>query len=115
MSENAANLTCEDKAYQEACERLEKLISASLCSNCLHQQDCTYLAGTTNPIQQCEMYECGPSPRPKLALIRRDEGAEDSVGNEASPVLGLCVNCDNRATCNLPKPLSGVWHCEEYC
>ena len=27
---------------------------------------------------------------------------------------GLCVNCDHRFTCTLPKPESGVWYCEEY-
>ncbi len=27
---------------------------------------------------------------------------------------GLCANCENRATCTLLRPESGVWHCEEY-
>jgi hypothetical protein len=27
---------------------------------------------------------------------------------------GLCINCENRETCNLQVPESGVWHCEEY-
>jgi len=27
---------------------------------------------------------------------------------------GLCINCDHRFTCTLPRPESGVWYCEEY-
>ncbi len=27
---------------------------------------------------------------------------------------GLCINCDLRFTCTLPKPETGVWYCEEY-
>jgi len=27
---------------------------------------------------------------------------------------GLCMNCDNRFECLLPRPEGGVWHCEEY-
>lgn len=29
-------------------------------------------------------------------------------------VKGLCVNCENRHTCEFVKPDGGVWHCEEY-
>lgn len=27
---------------------------------------------------------------------------------------GLCLNCDHRADCALPKAAGGVWFCEEY-
>jgi len=27
---------------------------------------------------------------------------------------GLCMNCAHRHYCLLPRPESGVWHCEEY-
>jgi len=30
------------------------------------------------------------------------------------PVMGLCSNCTHRESCGLPRPESGVWHCEEY-
>jgi hypothetical protein len=29
-------------------------------------------------------------------------------------VKGLCINCENRHTCEFIKPNGGVWHCEEY-
>jgi hypothetical protein len=28
--------------------------------------------------------------------------------------LGLCCNCENNETCQIPKTEGGVWHCEEY-
>jgi hypothetical protein len=49
-----------------------------------------------------------------------DDGshAVDSASNEQSPEMrplkGLCINCENRHTCVLPRPVEGVWHCEEY-
>jgi len=48
----------------------------------------------------------------------KSQGDEIKVGNdcgpESSPFKGLCINCDNRFTCVLPRPAGGVWHCEEY-
>lgn len=44
-----------------------------------------------------------------------------SDASKASPAVeqphihrGLCVNCDVRETCTLPRPEGGVWYCEEY-
>lgn len=44
-----------------------------------------------------------------------------SDASKASPTVeqphiyrGLCVNCDVRETCTLPRPEGGVWYCEEY-
>jgi hypothetical protein len=28
---------------------------------------------------------------------------------------GLCLNCENRETCQYPISDGGVWHCDEYC
>jgi hypothetical protein len=37
---------------------------------------------------------------------------------EGAPFLGalrgLCVNCDLRRDCTYPRPVSGVWNCDEY-
>jgi hypothetical protein len=33
---------------------------------------------------------------------------------ETEPLAGLCVNCEHRAGCTLPRDPGGVWHCEEY-
>jgi hypothetical protein len=26
----------------------------------------------------------------------------------------LCSNCEDRHVCIYPKPVGGVWHCDEY-
>jgi len=88
-------------------------LAISVCSNCASQEECSVLVQATAPILQCEMYQCCSLPRP------------DSLGNErivqdAKPesddvhLLGLCANCENRQSCKWPKPVSGIWHCEDY-
>ena len=47
-------------------------------------------------------------PDPKAPAPKRSNGGEDR------PLRGLCVNCDEREFCKLPKAPAGVWFCEEY-
>jgi len=50
----------------------------------------------------------------------RIEKEKDKVEDKKKPTpnkktfKGLCINCDHRFTCTLPRPESGVWYCEEY-
>lgn len=78
-----------------------------LCSNCEHLAGCG-LAKPTTDTQFCEEYSY---QRPETALRILDP--EPAVELQAR-VLGLCVNCDARATCTFPKPPGGVWFCAEY-
>ncbi len=50
------------------------------------------------------------------APARAPEVASWELDVQAIPSYhkGLCMNCDERETCMLPRPESGVWHCEEY-
>jgi len=43
-----------------------------------------------------------------------DENVPEKESAETHSFKGLCINCENRFTCILPKPAGGVWHCEEY-
>jgi hypothetical protein len=94
--------------------RLEQLIDAGLCSNCRHMGDCTMLLKTETPVLRCEMYECGPSPRPRLSLVRRPAAGADTGEPDGEELLGLCANCEHLKSCRLPKPAGGVWQCEEF-
>lgn len=38
------------------------------------------------------------------------EGRSSSIG----ALRGLCFNCDHRDYCTYPKPVGGVWSCDEY-
>ena len=44
----------------------------------------------------------------------KDKPKPDQNQSEKRIFKGLCINCDNRFTCMLPRPVEGVWHCEEY-
>lgn len=98
----------------EAMARLEQLIEAGLCSNCRHLSDCVMLLKTATPVIQCEMFECGPSLRPRLSLVNPPASGAGAARAEEEGLLGLCTNCDHLNACRLPKPLGGVWQCEEY-
>ena len=50
------------------------------------------------------------SAHDSVAASRR-EGVDDE---RPARVRGLCATCIHQATCTFPKPLGGVWHCEEY-
>ncbi|MCU0559181.1 MAG: hypothetical protein MUD16_03200 [Desulfobacterales bacterium] len=102
-----------DQPLAEAMARMERLIHAGLCSNCRHAGDCAALMRAAVPIAQCEMHECGLSARPRLSLVKQRAAAEPEACDQ-EPLLGLCENCDHVRACRLPKPLSGVWQCEEY-
>jgi hypothetical protein len=34
--------------------------------------------------------------------------------NAPEEFKGLCRDCKERLTCTVPKPVGGIWHCEEY-
>jgi len=71
---------------------------SGLCGSCLHRDGCVYRMSTTKQVIQCEVYE-------STGAI----SADDNI-----PKKGLCLNCVKSQNCQLPKPASGVWHCEAY-
>jgi hypothetical protein len=95
--------------------QMEQRILESLCSNCKHQGDCAFLPKACSPIIECELYECGPSEKPRLTVVRKNCASVEVLPESDQPLLGLCINCENLRGCNLPKPAGGVWMCEEYC
>jgi hypothetical protein len=56
-------------------------------------------------------------PPPQNGSDDKAEEPKDSERNKKGDnerIKGLCMNCDNRFECLLPRPEGGVWHCEEY-
>lgn len=90
-----------------------------LCVNCQHSDSCIYLKNTNRPVLQCEEFEIAEALPARTTVNnilttstpRSKTGLEDKISTNFK---GLCKNCDNRLTCTLPRPESGVWHCEEY-
>jgi len=95
----------------------------SICQTCIHASECVHYQNSQiacKPIWFCENFDV------KTALkvaeneeIYLEEGSSQSSkpGTKAIPgrMKGLCINCDNRASCLFPIVEGGVWHCEEYC
>lgn len=85
-----------------------------LCSTCNHNADCIYIGSDKPTILQCEEFDgyVQPMTAGKMSVEKTDAEVEPSA--PAGRSMGLCMNCDNRASCTLPMPEAGVWHCEEY-
>ena len=102
-----------DTMLNDRVAEINSIISKSLCANCINRDDCTYLAGTSAPIHSCEMYDYGQTTKTRLVLLSPPGYTVEPHSSQA-PLLGLCINCDNRESCQFEKPAGGVWYCEEY-
>ena len=97
--------------------QLSQTDSRSLCSTCAYSAGCQYRQRSDGPVIFCEEFDCGEvhgERRPiriDVSSLPHQPPAEDNAGET---LKGLCLNCDNRSTCRLPKPEGGIWHCEEY-
>jgi hypothetical protein len=80
-----------------------------LCENCDNVSDCASAGRNDRPVVHCEEYACAPAPR---SASPRSTNVE--AENRPIRVGGLCGNCENLSRCAIPRPLGGVWHCEEY-
>ena len=80
-----------------------------LCSTCSHAEACGNRSTPQRPIFFCEMFEVFAPPPVATPAAR-----EPAARQDAEEYKGLCVNCDNRDTCTLPRPEGGIWHCQEY-
>ncbi len=103
-----------------------------LCTTCVYGPTCTRRVYAGVPIWYCNEFDDSDAPSGVLrapenpAQPVEDETSDtspkepDSVNSscdeagEEPDLKGLCVNCENRRSCLMPKPEGGVWHCEEY-
>ena len=82
-------------------------IFGGLCSNCEKLETCTY-PSTISETWFCEEYSVAKAPEQKAQTV------DFHVDEVPEAKLGLCVNCELRGTCTLPRPSGGVWFCNEY-
>ena len=90
-----------------------------LCLNCNHAATCVVPAQSSAPVWHCNEHEClapyCPPSKPKTdATPAATPGKPDACEKNLNHLMGLCTNCDNQASCTLPRPESGVWQCNEY-
>lgn len=86
--------------------RDRSVIHKGLCMNCEKLETCSY-PSTISETWFCEEYSC-----PKGEPIAKPQ--VEQAEQEEEKLAGLCMNCDLRETCKLPKALGGVWFCGEY-
>jgi hypothetical protein len=85
-----------------------------ICSTCNDVEGCVNLKSNGRPKWFCEQFDnYMPIVHPTLTEVI-DQASPDPMADKGHEFKGLCVNCEERHTCNLMKPNGGVWHCEEY-
>ncbi|MGD8922408.1 MAG: hypothetical protein PVH24_04105 [Candidatus Zixiibacteriota bacterium] len=77
------------------------------CADCVHADSCLYWTVRTPLDTECCLAERMPPVSDTVDEVVPDD-------SNKRPLKGLCVNCENRFDCQLPKADGGVWHCEEY-
>lgn len=102
-----------------------------LCTTCNNIPECGYRETRGFDAIFCELFDTYTPPRARAADSDHESSRnapKDRKGNRLSNnphsnpgsnnpednVKGLCINCDHRNDCCLPKPEGGIWHCEEY-
>ncbi len=82
----------------------------SICSSCRHESSCTFINHSPNAILMCEEFEIEAVEKKEI------EQALTSllIINSSTDYTGLCINCDNRVTCQMRNNDSVKWHCEEF-
>ena len=83
-----------------------------LCVTCNNAETCVFRKRRGYDALQCEMFENFVPTNDSKKVASVSEVAKPAA--ETAGLKGLCVNCAHANSCKLPRPASGVWHCEEY-
>ena len=97
----------------------DETVYRGLCRSCVGRATCTYPRPKDRQVLFCAEFEgelLHPA-RPYVAMAAPEWKPQTRMGNpdpEESAYKGLCRTCEKRSSCTFPKPLGGVWHCEEF-
>jgi hypothetical protein len=97
--------------------------NTNICQTCIYASECVHYQNNQiacKPIWFCENFDNTTSLQvaENEEIYSEERSSQSSKpGIEAIPgrMKGLCINCDNRASCLFPIVEGGVWYCEEYC
>lgn len=86
-----------------------------ICSTCNHQEGCSLRRDWKGAIYFCEEFD-DYLPPPEKSPSNEKKGGATVLREESnkSKYQGLCMNCNLRETCALPKSEDGIWYCEEH-
>lgn len=97
--------------------------NTNICQTCIYESECVHYQNCKimcKPILFCENFDNRTSLQvaENEKIYSEEQSFQSSnPGIEVIPgrMKGLCINCDNRASCKFPIRDGGVWYCEEYC
>ena len=89
-------------------------VFVGLCATCNNAKFCVYRKRRGSDAIYCEMFDPFVSSNGDGVATAPQVEATTTTSKPAEEAKGLCANCIHRNVCKLPRPSSGVWHCEEY-
>ncbi|MFC1880450.1 hypothetical protein ACFL2S_02990 [Thermodesulfobacteriota bacterium] len=97
--------------------------NTNICPTCIYASECVHYQNSQiacKPIWFCENFDNTASlqvaENEEIYLKERSsQSSKPGIVAISGRMKGLCINCDNRASCLFPIVEGGVWHCEEYC
>ena len=88
---------------------MQKVAKNGLCLNCNHAEKCIQTSQNGRTINHCEEFSSYQAP----ARISKTKPLAEKFAM-VNGYLGLCRNCEERATCSQSRTDGGIWHCEQY-
>jgi Ser-tRNA(Ala) deacylase AlaX len=90
-----------------------------LCSTCNNASTCTFPRNHLTFIWQCDEFddstpEKGTHKKKTKSAASFKKAEANKNSDDTVRYKGLCINCENRATCTHLPSEGGVWHCEDY-
>ncbi len=97
--------------------------NTNICPTCIYASECVHYQNSqsaSKPIWFCENFDNTTALQVAeneeiYSEERSSQSTKPSIEVISGRMKGLCINCDNRASCLFPIVEGGVWHCEEYC
>ena len=96
------------------------VVKVVLCTSCVNISTCVNRAVRGYDVLFCDTFEDSglvninddntPTSERQVSHLNRERVKKKSK----FALKGLCQNCVQRDNCVLPRPKTGVWHCEEY-
>lgn len=96
------------------------IVRVTLCPSCLNATTCVERVLRGYDALFCDLFEDSGSLNMKDCYHVKVSGplsvphGERTIRKPRKVVKGLCENCVKRDICALPRPKTGVWHCEEF-
>ncbi len=102
------------KVKREKKDETKALPLSGLCVTCAHVVRCGFRVRHTQPVIWCEEFEAVNVPLVPEETPEVNDAPSVKQMEEWDKYKGLCVNCENRETCQIRNSEIGIWHCEEY-